>query len=59
MEKAVGTRDQTKDVENEEKKDGMCEKCRDAGRGNIEVYYYFTGRFTGMNVIAEAIQGIY
>ena len=24
-------------VENDEKSDGMCEKCCDAGRGNLEV----------------------
>ena len=27
--------DPRKDVENGEKDDGMCEKCCDAGRGNI------------------------
>ena len=36
VEKVVGTWDTRKDVENDEKDDGMCEKCRDAGRGNIE-----------------------
>ena len=35
MEKAVGNWDQRKDVENDEKYDRMCEKCCDAGRGNI------------------------
>ena len=36
MEKVVGNWDQRKDAENDEKDDGMCEKCCDAGRGNIE-----------------------
>ena len=36
-EKAVGKRDRRKDVEDDEKYDGMCEKCCDAGWGNIEV----------------------
>ena len=29
------------DVENAEKYDGLCEKCRAAGRGNIEVCLIF------------------
>ena len=37
VEKTMGNRNQRKDVENDEKDDGMCEKCCDAGRGNIEV----------------------
>ena len=36
MEKVVGNGDERKDVENDEKHDGMYEKCCDAGRGNIE-----------------------
>ena len=35
--KAVGNRDQRKDVKNDEKDDGMFEIYLDAGRGNIEV----------------------
>ena len=40
MEKAVGNKDQRKYVENDEAHlftECMWEKCRDAGRGNIEV----------------------
>ena len=37
VEKTIGNRNQRKDVENDEKYDGMCEKCCDVGRGNIEV----------------------
>ena len=38
MGKYVGKRDPTKDVENDEKNDGMCEKCCDARRqGNIQI----------------------
>ena len=37
MEKDVATWDQKKGVENDEKYYGMCEKCGDAGRGNIEI----------------------
>ena len=33
--KIVGNWDQEEDVENDEKNGGMCEKCCDAGRGNI------------------------
>ena len=35
--KYVGIRDQRNDVENNEKIDGTCEKCCDAGRGNIQI----------------------
>ena len=35
--KVVGNWDQSKDEENDEKFDGMCEKCDDAGRGNIKL----------------------
>ena len=28
---------QRKDLGNDEKDDGMCEKCSDAGRGNIQI----------------------
>ena len=38
MEAPVGNGDQRGDVENDEN-DDMCEKCCDAGRGNIEVLY--------------------
>ena len=37
MEKIVGNWDQRKYVENDEKYDGMCDKCCDAGRGNIQM----------------------
>ena len=37
MVKVVGSRDQREYVENDGKYDGMCEKCCDAGRGNIVV----------------------
>ena len=37
MEKIVENWDQRKDVENDEKYYGMCEKCCDAGRGNIKI----------------------
>ena len=33
----MGNWDQRKDVENDENIDGMCEKCCDAGRGNIQI----------------------
>ena len=33
----MGKNDQRKDVENDEKYAGMCEKRCDAGQGNIEV----------------------
>ena len=36
MEKYVGKWDQRKDVENDEKYDGMCGKCCDIGRGNLQ-----------------------
>ena len=36
LEKYVGNWDRGKDVENDENDDGMCEKCCDAGRGNIQ-----------------------
>ena len=39
MEKYVGNWDQRKDVENDEKCDGMCEKCCHAGRGIIQVCF--------------------
>ena len=39
MENDVGNRDQRKDAENDEKHDGMCEKCCDAGRGNIQMRF--------------------
>ena len=41
MLKVVGNRDQRKYVENDGKDDGLCEKCRAAGRGNIEVCLIF------------------
>ena len=37
MGKDVGQWDQRKKVENDETYDGMCEKCCDAGRGNIQI----------------------
>ena len=37
MEKYVGNWDQRKDVKNDEKYYGMCEKSCDAERGNIQV----------------------
>ena len=37
MNRVVGKWDQRTDTENDEKYDGMCEKCCDAGRGNIEI----------------------
>ena len=37
VEKVVGTWDKGKDVENDEKYVGMCEKCCGVGRGNIEL----------------------
>ena len=35
--KVVGNCDQRKDVENDEKFDRMCDKCCDAGGGNVEL----------------------
>ena len=35
MGKDVGSWDQRKDAENDEKYDGVCDKCCGAGRGNI------------------------
>ena len=35
--KVVGNWDQRKHVEHDEKYDGMCEKCCDAGRGIIKL----------------------
>ena len=37
MEKYVGKWDQRKDVDNDEKDDGMCENCCDAGPVNIQI----------------------
>ena len=37
MEKYVGSWDQSKGLENDENYDGMCEKCYDAGLGNIQI----------------------
>ena len=37
MEKGVGNWGQRKDMENDEKYDGMCEMCCDAGRGNVQI----------------------
>ena len=37
LEKYMGNCDQRKDAENDEKHDGMCEKCCEAGRGNTHV----------------------
>ena len=36
--KYVGNWDPRKDVENDEKYDGICEKCCDAGRGLFQMY---------------------
>ena len=33
----MGNWDKGKDAENDEKYAGMCEKCCDAGRGNIKI----------------------
>ena len=38
--KGVGNWDHRKDVENDEKYGGMCERCCDAGRGNIMLILY-------------------
>ena len=46
-EKYVGNWDQRKDVENDEKYDGMYEKSCDAGR-EISKYAVFTRSCTGM-----------
>ena len=35
--KRCGKLGQRKDVVNDEKYDGICEKCCDAGRGNIQI----------------------
>ena len=40
VEEAVGNRGQRNYVENDEKEDRTCEKCCDAGWGNIEVPRY-------------------
>ena len=37
LDKYLGNWDQRKDVENNEKYGGMCEKCCDFGRGNIQI----------------------
>ena len=37
MEKNVGNWDRTKNVEKDEHGDGMYSKCRDVGRGSIEL----------------------
>ena len=37
MGKDVGNLDQRKDAENDEEYDGVCDKCCDAGRGNIRI----------------------
>ena len=51
VEKTVGTRNQRKDVENDEKGDGTRQKCCDAERGNIEVCCILQGGRTGTYVV--------
>ena len=41
--KYVGHWDHRKYLENDEKDDGMCEKCCDTGRGNMQVCWYLQG----------------
>ena len=55
VEKDAGNRDHRKDVENGEKFDGLSEKCCDAGRGNVQVSWYFTTSCTGMYTITQSI----
>lgn len=57
--KVVGSRDEKKDGEDDEKYDGICAKCRDAGRGSIEVCRYFGRSCTRMYVITYNVFKVY
>ena len=59
MGKVVGNGDQRTLVEKDETYDGMCEKCCDARRGNIEICIYFTRSCTEMYAITHFLKGIY
>ena len=59
LEKDAGTWDQRKEVENDENYDGMCEKCCDAERGNIQICRYFTRSCTGVYVHYRPIYSRY
>ena len=50
---------QRRDVENDEKYDGMCDKYCDGGRGDVELCCYFIRGCSGMYAITHFILGIY
>ena len=53
MEKYVENWDQRKDVENDEKCDGMCERCCGAGRANIQICRYLVLRSIYLQGVAQ------